>query len=363
MPVKDLHNGKEFHPGTKTKLDIFENYLTEWLPTFLFSNSKVTICDFFSGPGEDIHRNPGSPLRIFNVLQKFKKDILEKAVNIDVILNEQKKSKYETLQRNVQKQMDVLEDNFRRFINVKFYNEDFQVLFSQLESKLINGPNLFFFDQNGVKQITVDFIRKLEDFNKTDYLFFLSSSYFKRFPFDHLFPDLNIRQADIDSKEIHRKVVEKLRNLLPEDSKTKLYHFSIKKDRNIYGLVFGATHLLAVEKFLKVAWNENKINGEANFDIDQDLDTQLDIFSGQPPKATKLQRFEAELKAFTEQRKQFTNMDVFHYTLDKGFTPQHAKQILIKLKKDKYLKHFSHAKIGYKQIYIDNEIITFEYIK
>jgi three-Cys-motif partner protein len=363
MSVKDLHNGKEFHPGTIAKLDIFENYLTEWLPTFLFTNSNVTICDFFSGPGEDILHNPGSPLRIFSVLQKYKKYIQEKAVNIDVVLNEQKKSKFETLQRNVQKQMDALEDNFRRFISVKIYNRDFPVLFSQLESELTQGPNLFFFDQNGVKQITVDFIRKLEGFNKTDYLFFLSSSYFKRFEFEHLFPDLNIRQADIDSKEIHRKVVEKLRDLLPEDSKTKLYHFSIKKDRNIYGLVFGATHLLAVEKFLKVAWNENKINGEANFDIDQDLDTQMDLFSGQTPKATKLQRFEAELKAFAEHKKQFSNKDVFHYTLEKGFTPQHANEILRKLRDDKYLKHFSHAKIGYKQIYTDNEIITFEYIK
>lgn len=72
-----------------------------------------------------------------------------------------------------------------------------------------------------------------------------------------------------------------LRDLLPKDSKTKLYHFSIKKNRNIFGLVFGATHLFAVEKFLKVAWNENKTNGEANFDIDRDLDTQLDLFSGQ----------------------------------------------------------------------------------
>lgn len=27
MPVKDLHNGKDFHPGTIAKLDIFENYL------------------------------------------------------------------------------------------------------------------------------------------------------------------------------------------------------------------------------------------------------------------------------------------------------------------------------------------------
>jgi three-Cys-motif partner protein len=144
-----------------------------------------------------------------------------------------------------------------------------------MESKLIRGPNLFFFDQNGVKQITVKFLTHLETFQKTDYLFFLSSGYFKRFGFEHIFPDLKIKNEDVKNSEIHRTIVEKFREALPESSQTKLYHFSIKKNRNVYGLVFGSKHLLAVEKFLKVAWDKNKINGEANFDIDHDMNRQL----------------------------------------------------------------------------------------
>lgn len=363
MPVIDLHDDKDFDSGTKAKLDIFENYLTEWLPTFLFNNSKVTICDFFSGPGEDIFHNPGSPLRIFNVIEKFKDRIIGQNVKINVILNEQKKRKYESLQLNIRRKLDTLDNNLRKFIKAKIYNDDFQVLFPQLELELIDGPNLFFFDQNGVKQVTIDFIKHLETFAKTDYLFFLSSSYFKRFGFEHLFPDLKIKKDDIKSTEIHRTIVERLRESLQEGSRTKLYHFSIKKNRNIYGLVFGSTHLLAVEKFLKVAWNKNKINGEADFDIDRDLDTQLDLFSGQTQKATKIERFETELKIFAEQRKRFTNKEVFTYTLDKGFTPQHANEILRKLRDGRYLKHFSYPKIGYNQIYKHNDIVTFEYIK
>lgn len=363
MPVIDHHEGKEFDAATKTKLDIFENYLTEWLPTFLFSESEVNVCDFFAGPGIDISGNHGSPLRIFNVLEKFEDHIVENRVQINVVLNEKKKKKLEALKANIFNRKASLSARLNQLINVQIYNDDFQVLFPSIERSLIQGPNLFFFDQNGVKQMTLKFILHLETFYKTDYLFFLSSSYFKRFGPTHLFPDLNIQNEDIDSRQIHRIVVEKFRQTLPEYSRTKLYHFSIKKNHNIYGLVFGATHLLAVEKFLKVAWNENKINGEANFDIDQDLNTQMDLFTGQPEKISKIERFENGLKAFSKRRKRFTNEEVFIYTLDEGFTPKHAREALIKLRNSKYLSHFAHSKIGYKQIYNKREIIRFEYIK
>lgn len=363
MPIIDLHHEKEFDSGTKTKLDIFENYLIEWLPTFLFHNSEVNICDFFAGPGEDICHNPGSPLRIFNVIKKFENRILKQEVNIKVILNEQKKQKYEILKNNIKEKLTELGSDLMKLITVDIFNDDFKILFPQLESKLIKGPNLFFFDQNGVKQITVDFVKHLENFHKTDYLYFLSSSYFQRFGFEHIFPDLNIKNKDIKNLEIHRTIVEKFRELLPEDSKTQLYYFSIKKERNVYGLVFGSKHLLAVEKFLTVAWNKNKINGEANFDIDHDLDRQLDLFTHQPSKLTKLERFEIELKNFAKQRNRFTNKDVLHYTLSKGFIPKHAREILIRMRKSNHLKYFSHTKIGYKQIYKNRELLTFEYIK
>ena len=202
----------------------------------------------------------------------------------------------------------------------------------------------------------------MESFNQTDYFFFLSSAYFKRFSYKSIFPDLNIKKKEIKSKDIHRKIVERFRELLPANSKTRLYYFSIKKGRNIHGLVFGSTHLLAVQKFLTVAWNKNKVNGEANFDIDSDLDTQMDIFSGKA-KTTKLQQFENDLKEFIRSKKVFTNQDLFNYTLERAFIPKHANAVLKKLKKSNQLENFSHAKIGYKQIYKEKDIITFRYKK
>ncbi len=62
--------------------------------------------------------------------------------------------------------------------------------------------------------------------------------------------------------------LDKYRSLIPSNSKLKIFPFSIKKGAHIYGIIFGSKHILGVEKFLKIAWNKNKINGEANFDND-----------------------------------------------------------------------------------------------
>jgi hypothetical protein len=71
-------------------------------------------------------------------------------------------------------------------------------------------------------------------------------------------------------KFIHRNVIEQLRKRLPKDSKLKLYPFSLKKGANIFGIIFGAKHPLAVDKVFDIAWGRNPINGDANFDIDDD---------------------------------------------------------------------------------------------
>ncbi len=360
MPIKDLHKDKSFDSATLTKLDIFENYLTEWLPTFIFKN-QVTICDFFAGPGSDIHNMEGSPLRIIKVIQKFESQIKQNQLQVNILFNEITKWKFEKLKITILNQLSGM-GSLQNFIKIKFFNDEFQQLFPKIKNDLIAGPNLFFFDQNGVKHMTIDFIRELETFNQTDYLFFLSSAYFKRFLFDKFFPDLNIRTKEVKSKDIHRTIVEWFRENLPTNSKTRLYPFSIKKGGNIHGLVFGSTHLRAVEKFLTVAWNKNKVNGEANFDIDSDLDTQMDLFTGEA-KVTKLQQFENDLKEFVKDKKVFTNRDLFEYTLDMGFIPKHTNIILKKLKKANLLEPFSHARIGYRQIFKEKNIITFRYIK
>ena len=68
MPILD-HHREQFDAGTQTKLEIFENYLEAWLPTFIqwVGCKQVHICDFFAGPGRDKAGNRGSPLIIIDL--------------------------------------------------------------------------------------------------------------------------------------------------------------------------------------------------------------------------------------------------------------------------------------------------------
>ena len=65
MSSKDIFK-KPFDEGTKTKLEIFRNYLKEWLPVFVAKQTiiwnNIQIFDFCSGQGKDVEGTLGSPL-------------------------------------------------------------------------------------------------------------------------------------------------------------------------------------------------------------------------------------------------------------------------------------------------------------
>ena len=88
MPIKNLHD-EPFDDSTIAKLEMFEDYAQEWIPTFVMKNTP-TICifDFFAGTGYDINGIAGSPIRI---LQKIKQQVIEifqRKVKVKIYLNE-----------------------------------------------------------------------------------------------------------------------------------------------------------------------------------------------------------------------------------------------------------------------------------
>ena len=313
MPVKDLHE-KPFTQETITKLEIFESYLKAWLPVFIFSPlfNEVNICDFFAGAGKDKCDVDGSPLRIVNILKSFDKSIIEKKLKINLIFNEFDKDKFSNLTTCLDenlKQLSTLKD----LISVQCYNQDFRMLFDEIKSTIKDIPNLIFLDQNGIKQVKKDIFLEFENFKTTDFMFFFSSSYLLRFKdqFQSIFPDMNVDElAEGKSKDVHRKVLDYYKSRLPERSETKLYPFTIKKGRNIYGLIFGSKHIRGVEKFLDVAWEKNYSNGEANFDIDDDAVARQTVLFGEQ-KLTKIEKFQQDLRELINKKGVITNKEIY----------------------------------------------------
>ncbi|MCK6440046.1 MAG: three-Cys-motif partner protein TcmP [Planctomycetes bacterium] len=334
---KDI-NKKAYGPSTLAKLDIFEQYLTEWLPVFIHGSSvrSLTICDYFAGAGQDCNKTPGSPLRILRTIEKFRGDIFKKRASIRVVLNERKKQKQKALQGVVAPILQKM--NWGERVAVEFTCEAFQDLFKKKYDTLRSQPNLIFVDQYGIKQVTPEIFKMLTELDRTDFLFFFSSSYMKRFAerpeFVKYFPDTNASLlATAKNRDTHRIMVEYYKSKIPLGNSTKLYPFTLKRGANVYGLVFGSKHPLGFEKFLNIVWERNEINGEANFDIDNDSEKrQSRLFEARP--LSKRKAFEARLENLIRKAGEISNRAVYEFTLNAGHPPKHAKECVSRLKKE-----------------------------
>lgn len=337
---KDLYS-KPFDEGTKFKLTILENYLEEWLPVFTRSNSPFTkninIFDYFSGEGQDSIGNEGSSLIILRILKKFKPNSSELKINL--YLNEFNKNKFELLKKSIEK---VNLTN----IKINLSNLDFEIAFNNFYPKMNNSANFLFLDQCGVKFITKEIFSKIINLSVTDFLFFISSSYFNRFINEGSFNKfLNITKDDINKSSysnIHRDIFNYYKKLIPDNKNYFIAPFSIKKKANIYGLIFGTNHPLGIFKFLDVCWKKDKLTGEANFDIDTDkIDLNKPSLFPEDNKPKKFKHFENEIVSKILNKELTNEKELILFGLESGFLPKHIKPTIKKLIEQNKIEKFN----------------------
>ncbi|MDD5015318.1 MAG: three-Cys-motif partner protein TcmP [Atribacterota bacterium] len=165
--------------------------------------------------------------------------------------------------------------SLNEIIKIEYFNLEFESIFDNLKDEIGEFPSLVFMDQYGVK--FSKHIIKFEYFEETDFMIFISSSLLKRFAETQEFKNsLKLTDKEIERlintphKLIHEAALKFLKARLPKNSSLRLYPFSLKKGKNIYGLIFGSKHILGAEKFLKIAWEISSDNGSANYDIYND---------------------------------------------------------------------------------------------
>jgi len=373
MPKKNLH-AKPFDEGTITKLEIFENYSKEWIPTFVMSQHypEVWIFDFFAGTGYDIAGVAGSPIRILKQIKGQSGNIFNTKTKIYVCFNEFEKDKFDSLQQSCSEYVNNDTELKRlvdyNFLNLSFLNEDFSALFPKKLPILKEKPSLVYLDQNGIKFLSDKYFLELAKLTKTDFLYFLASSYFNHYGNTEAFQS-NIK-IDIDRarknpyKYIHKSILEQIRERLPQNSNCKLYPFTIRKSANIYGIIFGASHPRAVDKFLKTAWDKNNINGEANFDIDDDVKKSESTLFPELKLLTKIEIFQQNLTNEILNGTIKNNKDAFDYTLQQGHIATHATDVVKGLKKDgKILYNANQPLINYENAYKNNKIVEYKIVK
>ncbi|MDD4847168.1 MAG: three-Cys-motif partner protein TcmP [Bacteroidales bacterium] len=372
MPIKDLH-AKPFDDGTITKLEIFENYAKEWIPTFVMSDyyREVWIFDFFAGTGYDIKGVAGSPIRILKQIKGQVGNIFKTQTKVNICFNELDKDKFNSLKQSCidfiinDAELERLQKN--NFLKINYKNEDVAKLFPISLQTIKQYPSLVYLDQNGIKFLSNSYFLALAETKETDFLYFLSSSYINHYGKTVAFKStINIdvdRARQNPYKYFHRNVLEQVREWLPKDSKCVLYPFTIKKGANIYGIIFGASHPLAVNKFLTTAWNQNSINGEANFDIDDDEQKLQPLLFEDMKLLTKKESFKQKLIEKILNGNLKNNKDVFDFTLQQGHIAEHAAEAVKELKKKgKILYDEKSPLINYDNVYKKKKIIEYNVV-
>lgn len=342
------HHSEPFDESTLVKLDLYRRYVRAWIPVFLNSGvvpQRIQIFDFFAGPGRDLNGVSGSPLI---ALEEIKLALAKEHRNhpeIHLYLNEYMKSKYEVLRQVCE------ESELKGFVQFHFENLDFSDVFERWSpefNRTFDDPivtaNLLFFDQNGTKQITRTVFQKIVTAERTDFLFFIASSYINRFkaqPQNR--SGTPIEDSDLDgmtTKNAHRRVCNAYKRWLPCECEYYLAPFSIAKDKgsNVYGLIFGSGHPAGIDKFLKICWEEDSLRGEANYDIDgEHLNKNQPMLWEAMEVPNKLQVFERDLRDRVLGRKLSTNVAIYKFALLEGCRASHAKEVLEKMVKDKLL--------------------------
>jgi len=320
-----------FDDGTKYKLRVVEDYFKSWLPVFISSENaiwkKVQIFDFFAGMGKDENGLLGSPMLIVSELNKNKTLIEINKIDVRVVVNDFLKKHYEALKEN----LNTISDDKVYVLEIE--NQDFKILFDYYYSSMASSANFLFLDQNGVRHVTEEVFLKIIGLKQTDFIFFISSSYIKRFSDSPSFKKyLDITSQDLEGKSyyhIHRIVLEYYRSKIPAETKYYLAPFSIKKPTGIYGLIFGSNHIYGLEKFLNVCWRHDHLTGEANFDIDNEkIDLAKPSLFEEYNVPKKIQVFQNTLKNKILTGYLRTDLDIYTFGLKEGFLPKHVNAVI-----------------------------------
>jgi len=349
MPRRDLH-AQPFDDGTLKKLEIFQQYAREWLPTFLMQSHVHEVCifDFFAGPGYDSVGKQGSPICILEEVREQIKAGNHKGQKISIYLNEFDKKKFDSLKIACDTYC-TQNTELKDIVDIKYSSEDFEVCFNRLKPIIVKYPSLVYLDQNGIKFLSEECLSFFQNTRVVDFLYFVSSFFMRRFceqPEFMKYMDSALIDVIKASKvsNVHREVTKYLRLKYASKDGLKLYPFSLKKGSNIYGIIFGTSNLRGVEKFLDVAWKANEVNGEADYDIDEDsAKAQLDLFAGK--KLTKKEWFLQELENFVRDKKSMTNAQIYEFTLENGFQCSYARKCLLDLRRAKKV-HFQGQRTG-----------------
>lgn len=331
-----------FDEGTLTKLELFERYAEVWLPVFVARHEiiwpEVNIFDFFAGAGTDSLGVKGSPLRLLRVIEGQRKHLSRPGLHVSLYLSDAHAGKVDQLKRTmVAKQTEGLP------VRIDVQRADFATRFAAMKGEIAkkSSANLLIIDQFGIKEVPDDTFTQIIGLETTDVLFFISSATFRRFGHVPEVARLQLPgyQRPSDHYRAHLAVADAYRQRVPVGKRYYVASFSIKKGSNVYGVIFGSAHPLGMDKFLEVAWDQNKVSGDANFDVHREgIEPDAPLLFAEMNVPTKVKLFEEELERDILNGSCSDERKIIEICHRHGVRRKHAEPVLAKLKHSKQME-------------------------
>lgn len=343
MTKKDI-NKQPFSEATKLKLEIFRKCFREWFPVFVYRKGveQIFIYDMFAGSGTDPEGNPGSPIILLDEAHQYCQALAKNKRPVIFGFNDKEKEKKELLNKAkddflLKCKSNCTLDNCVYANAIYCKDASFEEIMESDNFRKILANNKYakfvLLDQYGFSKITKDVFLKLVTSPLTDFIFFISSSFVKRFK------DMKAVKAYIDTnkldfeetkpKECHRIIADYFRNLIPANKEYYIHHFTIQKGTNYYGLIFGTNHTLGMEKFVKVCWVEDENSGESNCNIDNDFEKGSLFYDSM--NTTKKIKVKEELEQLILTGEKKSNVEGLKWVLSRGCEPKLFVEVISSL--------------------------------
>jgi three-Cys-motif partner protein len=349
--AKDI-NKDRFPDETKLKLAIFAECFREWFPVFINNPyiKRIYIYDFFAGSGKDTENTLGSPLILLDEAKgencKYCNQVKKNSKQIYFAFNEKNRAKQGQLVENVKEFMaNCLSQNCKAsqciYNYANFRQMEFKEVFQNdiFQNILTNREygKFILLDQYGFSQVDEDIFIKLVNAPKTDFIFFISSSFIRRFK-EHpatkqYFDTAIIRFDETKPKECHRLIAQYYKDIISDNKEYYLHHFTIQKGVNYWGLIFGTNHTLGMEKFLKVCWNKDTSSGESNCNINNDFQAGMLFYNEN--ETVKKQIVESDIRNKILTKKISDNISGLKYALKNGCLPELFTSVVKRLESEK----------------------------
>lgn len=337
MPAEEIEH-KPYSEGTLVKLEIFKLYTRAWLPVFTARPDphwkRLHLFDFFAGEGRDCQGTAGSPTLILREIKERASDISSKGLTITFTACDLNAEKVASLSRYLKTEHGIPD-----WLNFDPRPGEFDSTLANY-LPILRNPNiacLAFLDQYGFKEVDANVFATLTTCPTTDILFFISTHHLHRFAEHPAIRKYMEFDRAGDHYHAHRVILDWYRSQIPKGTEYYLAPFSFRKGNNIYSLIFGSGHPRGMEQFLNVAWQKDKLNGEADYDLNRedfrDIEPYLpmmDMFE----KPKKKQVFEAAFEKAIRERQLTTETALYLYCLENGMLPSHASPVLTQLKKE-----------------------------